>query len=90
MSIRLSLSCGAILLILVALLLVPCAGAQPQSAAGLGAEEETQPTGEVRPEEANQEAIEKLRRMSPEEIKALDKKLAEAMNLPALCPFSRR
>ena len=78
---RLPLSCVSILVIWIIFLLVPCTSAQSESAAGFRAEAEIQPAGEVRSEEANQEAIEKLRRMSPEEIEALDKKLAEALIL---------
>jgi len=69
---RLPLSYKAILFILIIFLTVPCAFA---------AEAEIQPTGEVESSEADKEAIEKLLRMSPEEIKALDKKLAEALIL---------
>jgi len=78
---RVSLFCGAILLFLMTFLLIPCAGAQPQSPTGSEAEAQTQPTGEAGFKKANQEAIKKLRRMSPEEIKALDEKLAEALIL---------
>ncbi|MBU4127791.1 MAG: tetratricopeptide repeat protein [Proteobacteria bacterium] len=72
MSARLTLSCRTILFILIIFLTAPCAFA---------AEAEIQPASEVESSEANEEAIEKLRRMSPEEIKALDKKLAEALIL---------
>ena len=78
---RFPLSCGSILLVLITFLLIPCAGAQSQSPAGFKAEAEIQPTGEIESSEANQEAIEKLRLMSKEEIEALDQKLAEAIIL---------
>jgi hypothetical protein len=75
------LSWEAILLLLIALLIVPCTRAQSESGAGFRAEAEIPTTGEVRSKEANPEAIEKLRHMSPKEIEALDKKLAEAIIL---------
>ena len=78
---RLPFSCGAVLLILITFLLVPCTRVDAQSLTGLLAQADIQPAGEVESEKANQEAIKKLRRMSPKEIKALDKKLAEALIL---------
>jgi tetratricopeptide (TPR) repeat protein len=75
-----ALSCGAVL-ILITFFLVPCTHADTQGLTGLWAQADIQPTGDVESSEANQEAIEKLRRMSPEEIKALDQKLAEAIVL---------
>ena len=81
MSARLPLPCGAVLLVLIAFLLVPCAGAQSQNPGAFRTEANGQPPGEVGSGKANQEAIEKLRRMSAEEIEALDQKLAEALIL---------
>ena len=81
MQTRLPLFCGVVLLLLITFLLVPCTRAQSKSAAGFRAEAEIQPTGEVDSKEANQEAIEKLRRMNKEEIEALDQMLAEALVL---------
>jgi tetratricopeptide (TPR) repeat protein len=78
---RLPLFCGVVLLLLPAFLLVPFAGAQSQSLTGFEPEAESRPPGELGSGKANQEAIEKLRRMSKEEIRALDQKLAEALIL---------
>jgi len=60
---------------------IPFAGAQSSAFEGSLIIAQNQPVGEVDFKEANQEAIEKLRRMTKEEIDALDKKLAEALIL---------
>lgn len=84
MSTRLPLSCGSILLVLITLLLSQSVLAQPPSPKASEASEaqaEIRSAGEVNSKEVNQEAIEKLLRMSKEEIEALDQMLAEALVL---------
>jgi len=46
-----------------------------------GTRKVARPIGEITSKKANKEAIERLRQMSPEEIEALDKKLAQALTL---------
>lgn len=60
---------------------IPFAGAQSPASTGPLIIAQNQPVGDVDFKEANREAIEKLRRMTPEEIDALDKKLADAIIL---------
>lgn len=60
---------------------IPFAGAQSSGSAGPLIMAQNQPVGDVDFKEANRETIEKLNRMTPEEIDALDKKLADALIL---------
>ena len=71
----------SILFVLITFSLVPCAGAQSDKHIGLLAMAESQPSGDIDFRTANNEALEKLHRMTPEQIEALDKKLAEALTL---------
>jgi len=66
---------------LIFIFIIPNAAAQPQGSTGPLLLTQNQPVGEVDFKVANQEAIQKLRRMTPEEVEALDKKLAEALIL---------
>lgn len=70
-----------VVLILIVFLFLPCAGAQSQRPFASLMIAQNEYTGEADTKNVNHEAVEKLRRMTPEEIKALDKKLAEALVL---------
>lgn len=70
-----------VMLSLIFILVVPNAGAQSQNPVKSLLLAQNQPAGEVDFKAANQEAVEKLRQMTAEEIEALDKKLAEALIL---------
>jgi tetratricopeptide (TPR) repeat protein len=71
----------SILFVLMTFSNIPCVGAQSDKPIGLLAMAEKQPVGEIDFRTANKKALEKLSRMSPEQIEALDKKLAEALTL---------
>jgi len=60
---------------------IPAIGAQSLSSPGLLVLAQNEPAGEVEFKVANQEALDKLRQMTPAEIEALDQKLAEALIL---------
>lgn len=78
---RFVFSYALVVLILIVFLFPPCAGAQSQHPARLLVIAQNEYTGEADTANVDEEAAEKLRRMTPEEIKALDKKLAEALVL---------
>lgn len=81
MSIKLPWVKVCILTALIFVLFVPGAGAGFQGPAGSQLIAQNQPAGDVDSTTANQEAVEKLSRMTAAEIEALDKKLAEALVL---------
>lgn len=60
---------------------IPGSRAQSLSSPGLLVLAQNEPAGEVEFKVANQEALDKLRQMTPAEIEALDQKLAEALIL---------
>jgi len=66
---------------LIFFLIIPNAVAQSQNPVKSLLLTQNQPLGEVDSSVANQEAVEKLRKMTTQEIEALDKKLAEALIL---------
>jgi len=71
----------SILFILITFLSIPYATAQANDLKALIAQAGGQSAGDVGSSAANQEAIEKLRRMSTEEIEVLDNRLYEALIL---------
>lgn len=68
-----------VLLLLLLICPAPRASAQTSTPGGSGTGGEIQPPADVGTLRANQEALEKLGRMTPEEIEAMDRKLAEAL-----------
>jgi len=71
----------AVTVLLLLLLICPAspASAQTSTHGGSGTGGEIQPLGDAGTGKVNQEALEKLGRMPPQEIEAMDRKLAEAL-----------
>jgi tetratricopeptide (TPR) repeat protein len=71
--------CGIILILLLSCLFSFNALAQEQILQSDSLSEVNETTGNTGPKKINKKAVEKLRKMTPEEIAAIDKKLAEAL-----------
>ncbi len=69
---RVALNCRFILCFLIIFICTPNSGILAQDVENTNPPGINEPTGEIGTSKVNQEAIDKLRRMSPGEIKALE------------------
>ncbi len=78
---RVAINCRFFFCLLIILMCVPNSGVLAQEVENPKSPGIDRPTGGIGKARANQEALETLRGMSPEKIKALDEKLARALTL---------